>query len=90
MGDGSLLAIRVKRCSVFASHEPRVRFKLLLKDATRALTDGLARSLSFLMHLQKMHSSVNKIRLSSVAAGGMLDPSRGDEHDVVYATTSGD
>ena len=89
MGDGSLLAIRVSDVPCLRRTN-RVRFKLLLKDATRALTDGLARSLSFLMHLQKMHSSVNKIRLSSVAAGGMLDPSRGDEHDVVYATTSGE
>jgi hypothetical protein len=89
MGDGSLLAIRVSDVPCLRRTN-RVRFKLLLKDATRALTDGLARSLSFLMHLQKMHSSVNKIRLSSVAAGGMLDPSRGDEDDVVYATTSGE
>ena len=89
MGDGSLLAIRVSDVPCLRRTN-RVRFKLLLKDATRALTDGFA-TLAVLSHASaKMHSSVNKIRLSSIAAGGMLDPSRGDEHDAVYATTSGE
>ena len=69
MGDGSLLAIRVGDVPCLRRTN-RVRFKLLLKDATRALTDGLARSLSFLMHLQKcIQVSIEFVCLASPQEG---------------------